>query len=165
MENSKMKSELIRPQLYPTGRRIGEANNPGPSADGNFTPFVILSRNIRGLYANMASAIRSNADIICLQEADMDERHVPEIKALAHSAGYQIFFGAPTALSLDGKSNSGRRIAILVKGKAKAEIITDKADKHINLLALSGRWLEVCVPVGAQHHLLLIEMYRLQTCN
>ena len=82
------------------------------------------------------------------QEADMDGRHVPEIKALAHSAGYQIFFGAPTALSLDGKSNNGRRVAILVKGKAKAEIITDKADKHINLLALSGRWLEVCVPVG-----------------
>ena len=29
-----------------------------------------------------------------------------------------------------------------------AEIIADKSDKHINLLALSGRWLEVCVPVG-----------------
>ena len=78
----------------------------------------------------------------------MDERHVPEIKALASSAEYQIFLGAPTVLALDGRTNSGRRVAILIKGKAEAEIIADKADKHISMLLLSGRWLEVSVPVG-----------------
>ena len=51
-------------------------------------PFHIVSRNIRGVYKNLGNAIRTKADVVCLQEADIFESEVGDFCAQALVAGY-----------------------------------------------------------------------------
>ena len=83
-----------------------------------------------------------------MQEADLDDRHILQIKGQAKQAGYQAFFGDTISLSLDGKSSNGRRVCILVHESCKAQDIADRKDPNIQYLLTSGRWKEVMVPIN-----------------
>ena len=64
--------------------------HPGPNPCGakdKPQPFHIVSRNIRGLFSNLGNAIRTKADVICLQEADLFESEVGDFSAQALAAG------------------------------------------------------------------------------
>ena len=63
-----------------TGVNVGEAMKPGP--------VNIVSRNIHGIYANLMACIRTQADVICIQAADIGESDVIDFAMQAADAGY-----------------------------------------------------------------------------
>ena len=82
---------IIRHGLHPhPGPPDNDDNNDGNTSSN--TRFGVLSRNIRGLYSNLAAALRSGDAIICLQECDLAETHFAELKTQASTAGYRAFF-------------------------------------------------------------------------
>ena len=107
-----------------------------------------MSRNIRSLYANLPAALRNGGEVTCLEETDLDDRHIAQIKGQAKEAGYQTFYGDSVSLSLDGRSSNGRRVCILVHENCKAQDITDREDANTQFVLASGRWKEVMVPVN-----------------
>ena len=71
--------------------RIGEAPKPGP--------VVIVSRNIHGIYSNLMACIRTQADVICIQEADIVESDVMDFREQAAAAGYGCKWGQPIQIA------------------------------------------------------------------
>ena len=94
-------------------------SQPGPRSQDDIPGDVtrLTSRNIRGLYSNLAAALRGNDEVILLQEVDLAECNVADISAQAETAGYICAFGMTTQLDKHGREY-GRRTAILVKGLA-----------------------------------------------
>ena len=80
----------------------GIETQPGPDSDARLR---IESRNIRGLSSNLASAIRKRAQIITLQEADVNEASINDVQAQANVAGYKIIWGNPCATGQDANSS------------------------------------------------------------
>ena len=137
--------------------RQGIETQPGPSGgDGSSHTeqmLHIVSRNIRGLFHNLANTIRTRADVICLQEVDINEADVADMRAQAAVAGYTIYFASKAQLTKDGAGPWGRRAAIMVKSDIKATIITPCDDEEAITLLRTGRYVECLVPVanGLKH--------------
>jgi len=126
--------------------RIGEAAKPGPIAtNGNV---VIVSRNIHGIYSNLMSCIRTRADVICIQEADIAESDAIDFHEQAAAAGYKCKWGRPTQLSKTSGGRDGRRVAMLVKHPTKVHILDDNEDDNTQYLRATGRWMECMIPVS-----------------
>ena len=90
-----------------TANRIGEAAKPGP--------VCIVSRNIHGIYSNLMQCIRTKADIICIQEADITESDVLDFTGQALTAGYTCKWGQPLQIAKTSGGKNGRRVAMLIK--------------------------------------------------
>ena len=73
----------------------------------------IISRNIRGLFANLSAAIRGRHQVVALQEADIAEHSVPDLIAQAEAAGYKLDVGNICPLGCDASKSMGRRVALL----------------------------------------------------
>ena len=67
--------------------KVGQAAVPGPAVVSG--PVVIVSRNIHGIYANLMACIRTKADVICIQEADIADSDVMDFREHAVAAGYE----------------------------------------------------------------------------
>ena len=61
----------------------------------------IVSRNIRGIYTNLANVIRTRADVVCIQEMDICEAEVRDFQAQAAVANYSVYFANKTPLTKD----------------------------------------------------------------
>ena len=69
---------------------------PGPNdtTSSEEDLIAITSRNIHGLNSHLSAAIRGRDPIICLQEADLAESNVFDIRAQAQTAGSDILTSA-----------------------------------------------------------------------
>ena len=77
----------------------------------------VVTRNIRGLADNLPALVRCRSDINLIQEVDLLEYRVGELRASAMQAGYQLFFGDTVQLGTDSNSAHGRRVAIAIKNQ------------------------------------------------
>jgi len=126
--------------------KIGDASKPGPAvANGTV---VIVSRNIHGIYSNLMSCIRTKADVICIQEADIAESDVMDFHEQAATAGYKCKWGEPIQLSKTSGGRDGRRVAMLVKHLTKVLTLDDNEDDNTQYLRATGRWMECMIPVS-----------------
>jgi len=78
-------------------------------------PVVIVSRNIHGIYANLIACIRTKADAICIQEADIVESDVTDFREQAAAAGYECKWRQPIQIATTSGGRNGRRVVMLVK--------------------------------------------------
>ena len=125
----------------------GTVPNPAPKTEAP-QPFHIVSRNIRGVYKNLGNAIRTRADVICLQEADIFESEVGGFCAQALVAGYIAPFADTVPLTRDGVGAHGRRTALLIRNTITSTDVTDHDDQNIQALLRTGRYIERLLPVG-----------------
>ena len=65
---------------------------PATTTDTNLT---IVTRNIRGLADNLPALFRCRSDMYLIQEVDLIEHRVNEMKAAAAQAGYQFISANP----------------------------------------------------------------------
>ena len=127
---------------------------------GRYSSVVELtSRNIRGLFSNLAAALRGCKDVILLQEVDLAECHVADITAQAASAGYSCEFGLTTKLD-QYLREYGRRAAILVKSPAIPKDLSEELDDgNVRYLRNSGRWVERLIPAGDGMQYIVASLY------
>ena len=130
-----------------------------PTSNPTDTNVRIVTRNIRGLADNLPALLRCRSDIYLVQEVDLIEFRVNELKADAMLAGYQLFFGEPTQLGADAASVYGRRTAIAVKSDYKVDSICSNTEESIKTLSASGRWVERLIHFSNECQILVASYY------
>ena len=106
----------------------------------------IVSPNIRGVYSNLANAVRTRADIICLQETDILDSEVNDFCAQAGIDGYRVHFSSIVPLTRDGVGAHGRRAAIVIHNNIKPADVADSEDNNIQSLFKTGRYVKRLIP-------------------
>jgi exonuclease III len=144
-----------------TANRIGEAAKPGP--------VCIVSRNIHGIYSNLMQCIRTKADIICIQEADITESDVLDFTGQALTAGYTCKWGQPLQIAKTSGGKNGRRVAMLIKNPVeilRRENMDAMGDSNLMYLRASGRWMECMIPVGdGSKQIIVATLYGISGAN
>ena len=95
--------------------KVGQASLPGPgeAQAAAAATLTITTRNVHGIMSNLMGTLKSETDVICVQETDVAEANVVDITAQAAAAGYTAVWGETTAISKDGGvTTRGRRTAI-----------------------------------------------------
>ena len=119
----------------------------------------IVTRNIRGLFSNLAAALRIRDHVECLQETDLNECSVPDLIAQAREAGYDLIFGDTVPLGKDAQGNCGKRVGILIKLDTPSTDITSKGDMYTDTLKAYGRWVERLVPLAGGQQMIVASLY------
>ena len=89
------------------------------SKHDNKNYLTLLSRNIRSLPLHLYEVAAHEADVSCLQEANVGEHDIRRVEnELKHEYNMEIVFGARTQLATDA-TRPGRRVAIGAKAGQK----------------------------------------------
>ena len=75
-----------------TALRLGEAENPGPFADGDLR---IASLNVTSLQCNMGTLRHfDDTDVLCLQEVRLLDQQMNGFRGILRAMGWEAVFGA-----------------------------------------------------------------------